>query len=191
MDIIGQFCRFPTPVPAGSGSKGCPIDGTLSSYDAPSVLLDLYENNNLFARKSTDKLKILILRFDLSCLFRIGCAAVKVQFIKDKIMSISERYRQLLDQIDHQSDRLYETLPETTASALRLVDIAAEDLQDWVDVVGEIPQMQLENKLSPVLLKAHGDLDRARVMLEKDDHQQASVVIWELEQGLYRLLNDL
>ena len=106
-------------------------------------------------------------------------------------MSISERYRQLLEQIDHQSDCLYETLPETTASALRLVDIAAEDLQDWVDVVGEIPQLQLENKRSPVLLKAHADLDRARVMLEKDDHQQASVVIWELEQGLYRLLNDL
>ena len=96
-----------------------------------------------------------------------------------------------MEQIDQESDRLYETLPETTASALRLVDIAAEGLQDWVDSVGEIPQLQLENKLSPVLLKAHGDLDRARVMLVNNGHQQASEIVWGLEQGLYRLLNDL
>ncbi|SEA13083.1 hypothetical protein SAMN05660420_01319 [Desulfuromusa kysingii] len=106
-------------------------------------------------------------------------------------MTISERYRQLLEQIDHQSDRLYETLPESTVSALRLVDIAAEELQDWVESVGEIPQFQLEVKLSPVLLKAHADLDRARVWLEQNDHQKASETIWELEQGVYRLLNDL
>jgi len=106
-------------------------------------------------------------------------------------MSISERYRQILEQIDQESDRLYEVLPASTASALRLVDIAAEGLQDWVDSVGEIPQMQLENKLSPVLLQAHSDLDRARVLLEKDEHQQASETVWALEQGVYRLLNDL
>ena len=106
-------------------------------------------------------------------------------------MSISERYRQILERIDHESDRLYETLPECTASTLRLVDIAAEGLQDMVDSVGEIPQLQLENKLSPVLLKAHGDLDRARLLLERDGHQQASEIVWDLEQGLYRLLNDL
>lgn len=106
-------------------------------------------------------------------------------------MSISTRYRQILEQIDDESDRLYETLPESTASALRLVDIATEELQDWVDSVGEIPQFQLEEKLSPVLLKAHADLDRARVLLEESDHQQAGATIWELEQGLYRLLNDL
>ncbi|WP_321371360.1 hypothetical protein [uncultured Desulfuromusa sp.] len=106
-------------------------------------------------------------------------------------MSISTRYRQILEQIDQESDRLYEILPESTASALRLVDIAAEGLQDWVDSVGEIPQFQLEEKLSPVLLKAHADLDRARVLLEKSDHQHAGEMIWELEQGLYRLLNDL
>ncbi len=106
-------------------------------------------------------------------------------------MSISERYRQLLEQIDRESDHLYEILPENTASTLRLVDIVTEELQDWVDSVGEIPQLQLETKLSPVLLKAHGDLDRARVLLEKDEHQQAGEKIWALEQGLYRLLNDL
>ncbi|MEA3544543.1 MAG: hypothetical protein U9R69_04905, partial [Thermodesulfobacteriota bacterium] len=71
-------------------------------------------------------------------------------------MSISERYRQILEQIDRESDHLYEILPESTATALRMVDIATEELQDWVDSVGEIPQMQLEEKLSPVLLSAHG-----------------------------------
>ncbi|MEA3362137.1 MAG: hypothetical protein U9Q61_02515 [Thermodesulfobacteriota bacterium] len=106
-------------------------------------------------------------------------------------MSISERYRQILERIDQESDHLYEILPENTANSLRLVDIAAEELQDWVDAVGEIPQLQLESKLSPVLLKAHEYLDRARVSLEKEAHQKAVEIIWELEQGIYRLLNDL
>ena len=106
-------------------------------------------------------------------------------------MSISERYRQILAQIDSESDRLYEILPETTASALRMVDIAAEELQDSVESVGEIPQMHLETKLSPILLSVHGLLDRARVALEKADHQPESEIVWELEQSVYRLLNDL
>ncbi len=106
-------------------------------------------------------------------------------------MSISERFRQILEQIDRNSDLLYEILPEGAATALRLVDIAVEEMQDWVDSVGEIPQFQLESKLSPVLLKVHADLDRARVLLEKDEHEKASQIIWELEQGVYRLLNDL
>jgi len=106
-------------------------------------------------------------------------------------MSISERYRQLLGRIDQESDHLYEILPEHTVKSLRLVDMAAEELQDWVDAVGEIPQLHLDSKLSPVLLKAHEYLDRARVSLEKDGHQKAVDIIWELEQGLYRLLNDL
>ncbi|MDA3902894.1 MAG: hypothetical protein PF441_05510 [Desulfuromusa sp.] len=106
-------------------------------------------------------------------------------------MSITERYRQILERIDRESDHLYEILPEETANALRWVDIVAEELQDWVDLVGEIPQFQLEAKLSPVLLKAHGDLDRARVFLENSDHQEAGELVWELEQELYRLLNDL
>jgi len=106
-------------------------------------------------------------------------------------MSISQRYRQILERIDQQSDHLYEILPESTATALRLVDIATEELQDWADLVGEIPQFKLEEKLSPVLLNAHAQLDRARVMLEKADHPQAGEIIWELEQGIYRLLNDL
>jgi len=106
-------------------------------------------------------------------------------------MSISERYRQILDQVDKESDRLYEVLPETTVKALRQVDIAAEQMQDLAETVGEISQFQLEAKLSPVLLKSHECLDRARVMLEQEGHEQEAAKLWELEQLLYRLLNDL
>ncbi|HEY5673006.1 MAG TPA: hypothetical protein VIR78_04835 [Malonomonas sp.] len=106
-------------------------------------------------------------------------------------MSISVRYRQIFEQIETEADRLYEALPEDTASALRLVDMAAEELQDLIESVGEISQYKLEEKLSPVLLKAHGLLDRARVMLEDADHEKAASVVWELEQLIYRLLNDL
>ncbi len=106
-------------------------------------------------------------------------------------MSISERYRQILQQIDEESDRLYEVLPETTVKALRQVDLAAEEMQELVETVGEISQYQLEAQLSPVLLKSHECLDRARVMLEQEGHEKEAAKIWELEQLLYRLLNDL
>ena len=106
-------------------------------------------------------------------------------------MPIAVRYRQLLEQIETEADRLYEVLPEDTANALRLVDLAAEEMQDWVESVGEISQIKLEEKLSPVLLKVHGHLDRARVMLENAEHEKESSVVWELEQRVYRLLNDL
>jgi len=106
-------------------------------------------------------------------------------------MTISERYREILAQIEAKADSFYDSLPEDTAKALRLVDVAAEEMQDWVESVGEIPRMQLESKLSPVLLKAHSQLDRARVLLEQGGHQPAADIVWELEQSIYRLLNDL
>ena len=56
--------------------------------------------------------------------------------------------------------------------------------------VGEIPRIQLEGKLTPVLLKGHGRLDQARLLLEEEQHPLAGRV-WELEQTIYRLLNDL
>ncbi|WP_303720322.1 hypothetical protein [Malonomonas rubra] len=106
-------------------------------------------------------------------------------------MSISERYRQIWEQIDTESDRLYEILPEEMAKALRQVDRAVEEMQEFAETVGEIPQFQLEAKLSPVLLKGHECLDRARVMLEAAGHEKEAAGIWELEQLIYRLLNDL
>jgi uncharacterized membrane protein YfbV (UPF0208 family) len=106
-------------------------------------------------------------------------------------MTISERYRQIHEQLELEADRLYKQLPESATKALRLVDQAAEEFQEFLDGVGEIPQYQLEAKLSPVLLRAHGQLDRARVQLTNDEHEKAAELIWELEQLIYRLLNDL
>jgi hypothetical protein len=106
-------------------------------------------------------------------------------------MTISERYRQVHGQIKQEAARLYGQLPETATKALRMVDQAAEEFLEYLDGVGEIPQYQLESKLAPVLLRAHGQLDRARVQLVNEDHEKAAEVVWELEQLLYRLLNDL
>ncbi len=158
---------------------------------AASVLSIVVEITSLRRPKSTCKREaLLFLLIFFPPLHRMPShRAILPQ--RENIMSISERYRQILERIDQESDHLYEILPESTNKALRLVDIATEELQDLVDSVGEIPQFQLEAKLSPVLLDAHGYLDRARVMLEKDGHQRAVDIIWELEQGIYRLLNDL
>lgn len=106
-------------------------------------------------------------------------------------MSISVRYRQILEEIEDAVDHLYDELPESTVKALRLIDLVVEELQDWVDAVGEMPQFQLESKLSPVLLKAHEKLDRARILLERDEHKAAAEKVWQYEQLIYRLLNDL
>lgn len=106
-------------------------------------------------------------------------------------MTITERFRQITEQIEHQADLYYTMLPEESTTILRFVDRAVEELQDVGESVGEIPQFQLDAKLSPVLLKAHEQLDRARVQLEKDGHEDVSGMIWELEQLIYRLLNDL
>lgn len=106
-------------------------------------------------------------------------------------MTISERFRKITEQVGEQADHFYTVLPEDSTAVLRFVDRAAEDLQDIVDSVGEIPQFQLDSKLSPVLLKAHENLDRARNQLEQSGYQHVAGMIWELEQLIYRLLNDL
>lgn len=106
-------------------------------------------------------------------------------------MAISARYRQLLVSVEERADRLYEQLPETSTKSLLLVDRAAEELQDRAETVGEIPQLKLHDQLAPVLLKAHGHLDRARLQLEEAGHQTAGTQLWELEQMIYHLLNDL
>jgi uncharacterized protein (UPF0332 family) len=51
--------------------------------------------------------------------------------------------------------------------------------------------MSLEYKLTPVLLKAHNSLDRARLTFEEEDLDESVATAWELQQKIYRLLNDL
>lgn len=106
-------------------------------------------------------------------------------------MTISERYRQITEMAAAEADRLEECLPDEMGKALRAFDRGIEELQEFREQVGEIPQIQLEHKLSPVLLKAHSSLDRARVLLENQGFSREGAAVWELEQLIYRLLNDL
>jgi len=106
-------------------------------------------------------------------------------------MTISERYRQITELVAAAADRFGETLPIEMDKALRSLERGSEELQELQEMVGEIPKMHLESKLSPVLLKAHGYLDRARVLLEEEKFANEGASIWELEQLIYRLLNDL
>jgi hypothetical protein len=51
--------------------------------------------------------------------------------------------------------------------------------------------MRIEAHLSPVLLDAHNILDRARLLLLDDGAKVSADQVWEIQQMLYRLLNDL
>ena len=64
-------------------------------------------------------------------------------------------------------------------------------LKELIERVGEIPRMRLEAELTPVLITAHKQLDWARLLFEEAGEQARAVAAWELEQKVYRLLNDL
>ena len=106
-------------------------------------------------------------------------------------MSISTRYRTLT--VD--SRTLRKTIdtdnPELQEKVDRELVKASEILESLFELVGDIPQFKLEKELTPVLIKAHGTLDRCRVLLEDADDTDNADRIWEMEQHLYRLLNDL
>jgi hypothetical protein len=106
-------------------------------------------------------------------------------------MTISERYRQIVAIAAAEAGRLLDRLPAETEKALTNFSRGVDELQTLEEQVGEIPQLLLDKKLSPVLLKAHSHLDRARVQLEAQGFNSEGAQIWELEQLIYRLLNDL
>lgn len=105
-------------------------------------------------------------------------------------MTISERYRGLVVEVAGLQKDFQNSETEVPPRAQRLADTATEVLEEFREQVGEIPRIQLEVKLTPVLLKGHGKLDQARLLLEEQEHPMAGRV-WELEQAIYRLLNDL
>jgi len=106
-------------------------------------------------------------------------------------MNISDRYRQVVND----ARALLETLsPPDSAEPgreLRSVTQAVQELAELQEKVGEIPRIRLESQLTPVLLKAHGYLDRARLSLEEDGREDAAAAVWDMEQKVYRLLNEL
>lgn len=104
-------------------------------------------------------------------------------------MNISERYRQLVGD----ARALQAGLAECVGGdgPLRCVIQGLQGLAELEERVGEIPRIRLENQLTPVLLKAHGQFDRARMLLEEVGEEDRAAAVWEVEQKIYRLLNEL
>ncbi len=106
-------------------------------------------------------------------------------------MNISDRYRELTDEVRRLSMTPLKDSGEILTKAWQIVDRAAQELEELEETVGDIPQLQLEAKLTPVLLKSHSLLDRARMLLEEQGAEDQAAIVWELEQRIYRLLNAL
>ena len=110
-------------------------------------------------------------------------------------MSISDRYRSLAEDIKVfiavQKKQINKDSDPALKQALRAVTKGYKIVDDLREGVGEIPRIRLEEDLTPVLMKVHNNLDRGRLdYLEADDEKSATAV-WELQQTIYRLLNDL
>jgi len=106
-------------------------------------------------------------------------------------MSISARYRTLSADARLLQKKITTSTPELQAQVERELAKATETLDAFAEQVGEIPQFKLEKELTPVLIKAHGELDLTRLLLEAADDEVNAERIWDMEQQIYRLLNDL
>lgn len=105
-------------------------------------------------------------------------------------MSISNRFRDISRDVANYYAEL-SSQGEGAGRGGRDVEKANAELLEWVEQVGEVPRMSLEFKLTPVLLKAHNCLDSARLAFEEEGLDSQSSAAWELQQQIYRLLNDL
>lgn len=106
-------------------------------------------------------------------------------------MSISGRYRDLAAEVAALQAPLAAATGGDDSRSARQVGKAIETLEEFRESVGEIPQMRLERELTPVLLKAHNYVDRGRVLLEDAEQAEWPPRLWEIQQKIYRLLNDL
>ena len=106
-------------------------------------------------------------------------------------MSISDRFRDIMSDVQSCNERLRLSPQSAEYKGLRFVAKAAAELREVGEGVGEIPRIKLESQLTPVLLKVHADLDRARLLYEEEGEEDTGAGIWDLEQKIYRLLNDL
>lgn len=104
-------------------------------------------------------------------------------------MNISDRFREIASEVAVFRKALQGD--DSLETGARLVKKASKGLQEWTEQVGEIPRMRLESEVTPVLMKAHDTLDRARLVFEGDDFELQAGQTWELQQKIYRLLNDL
>lgn len=105
-------------------------------------------------------------------------------------MSISDRFRDIAKDVADFRVKL-KACDDRAEQGTRVVKKASKGLQEWVEQVGEVPRMRLEFELTPVLMKAHDTLDRARLIFEEADLDDQATATWDLQQKIYRLLNDL
>lgn len=105
-------------------------------------------------------------------------------------MSVSTRFREITRETS-EFQELLAARSEPAGKGGKSVGKACECLKEWVDQVGDIPRMSLEFKLTPVLLKAHNYLDRARLAFEEEGFDEQASMTWDLQQKIYRLLNDI
>ena len=110
-------------------------------------------------------------------------------------MSISDRYRSLADEVSRfvkqQVKKYGDDAESPVKGALKALKKADDVLDELREGVGEIPRISLEYKLTPVLLSGHNNLDRARLEFTEAGEEGAARETWELQQTIYRLLNDL
>lgn len=106
-------------------------------------------------------------------------------------MSISARYRSLTEDVGILQQKIQAAAVQPAAAVDRELTKALQALETLFEQVGEIPQFKLEKELTPVLIKAHSALDRGRLQLAEAGDQGNAERIWEVEQQIYRLLNDL
>lgn len=105
-------------------------------------------------------------------------------------MIISDRFRDIVRDVEGYRVGLESRLP-VEHQACREIAKACQGLGEWVEQVGDIPRMHLEMKLTPVLLKAHNQIDRCRLLFEEEGAEDSAAAAWTLQQKIYRLLNDL
>ena len=106
-------------------------------------------------------------------------------------MTISERYREICREVQLFVAGLGDAVEGEAGRRFREAGKAVTALEEFREAVGDIPRIKLEAKLTPVLLKAHQKLDQARLLFEEAGEADRAARAWELEQKLYRLLNDL
>lgn len=106
-------------------------------------------------------------------------------------MTISDRYREISRDVQVFVAALGEGGEGEEQRRIREAGKAVAVLDELRDGVGDIPRIKLESKLTPVLLKAHQKLDQARLLFEEAGEADRAARAWELEQKIYRLLNDL
>jgi len=110
-------------------------------------------------------------------------------------MSISDRYRELSEEVrifaSIHKKKIGEDAGDSLKAAVKSLQKADKVLDEMKESVGEIPRISLEYKLTPILMKGHNTLDRARLDYLEAGEEHIAKEVWELQQKIYRLLNDL